>query len=233
MTRLRAKRPSPALVISILALFVALGGSAYAASKIGTKQIKNNAITAAKIKNNAVTGAKIKNGAITGAKVDLSSLGTVPSATNAGHAGSAGSADTATTAANFSRYFTSGLIKATPGQTVTLATFGPFTFVGQCNDEGSGSYQATTYLRTSEAHSFSWAYHGGDYKDGSLEPGEEAELGYYASGSSPEWAGENGQGSDWSAANSTGSILLQGFSNNGVHVFGAACAFNLTWTSNA
>ena len=40
MSKLRAGRPSPALVISLLALFVALGGSAYAATKIGTKDIK-------------------------------------------------------------------------------------------------------------------------------------------------------------------------------------------------
>ena len=49
MRKLRANRPSPALVISVIALFVALGGSAYAAKKIGSKEIKNNAITAAKI----------------------------------------------------------------------------------------------------------------------------------------------------------------------------------------
>ena len=65
-----SKRPSPALVIAILALFVALGGTAYAAAKIGTKDIKNNAITAAKIKKNAVTGPKIKNDAVNSNKME-------------------------------------------------------------------------------------------------------------------------------------------------------------------
>jgi len=51
-------RPSPALVISLIALFVALGGTSYAAialpkNSVGTKQIKKGAVTAAKL-NSAV-----------------------------------------------------------------------------------------------------------------------------------------------------------------------------------
>jgi hypothetical protein len=69
-------------VVSTLCLFLLLGGgAAFAATKlaknsVGTKQIKNNAIST----------AKIKKGAVTGAKVNLSSLGTVPTATNATNA---------------------------------------------------------------------------------------------------------------------------------------------------
>jgi hypothetical protein len=231
MSNPRAKRPSPALVISILALFVALGGSAYAATKLGTKNIKNNAITAAKIKKEAVTSAKIKAGAVTGSKIVTSSLGTVPSATSATNAVNATNATNATNAVNatnFSRYFTTGLVKATPGQTVTLAAVGPFTIVGQCKDEGAGKYRAATFVRTTEPHSFSYS-HSNSHQKGNLEPGEEAELGIFAIGT--EWDGENSQ-SEWAAAAANGSLLLQGFANNGVHVFGAACAFNLNWTSN-
>ena len=49
-------RPTPSLVISLIALFVALGGTSYAAitalprDSVGTKQLKNNAVTPAKIK---------------------------------------------------------------------------------------------------------------------------------------------------------------------------------------
>ena len=68
-------RPTFANVISCLALFVALGGSAYAAT-----QLKKNSVGTKQIKPNAVTTAKIKKGAITGAKIKLSSVGTVPSA---------------------------------------------------------------------------------------------------------------------------------------------------------
>src|SRR5436190_17303568 len=64
------RKPNPALVISLLALFVALGGTTYAATSlpknsVGTKQLKKNAVTSAKIKNGAVTAAKLKNGLMT------------------------------------------------------------------------------------------------------------------------------------------------------------------------
>lgn len=90
--------------IALLALFIALGGTTYAATalpanSVGAKQLKKNAVTAVKLKaaavttakiaNNAVTGAKVKNGSITGADVLESSLGQVPSALNATTAGTA------------------------------------------------------------------------------------------------------------------------------------------------
>jgi hypothetical protein len=59
----------PATIIAVIALLVALSGVGYAATTIGTSQIKNNAVTTAKIKNNAVTAAKIKNNAVTAAKI--------------------------------------------------------------------------------------------------------------------------------------------------------------------
>jgi len=52
--------PSPALVISLIALFVALGGTTYAAvnalprNSVGTKQLKNGAVTAAKLNASAL-----------------------------------------------------------------------------------------------------------------------------------------------------------------------------------
>ncbi|MGE5407296.1 MAG: hypothetical protein ACM3NV_01660 [Syntrophothermus sp.] len=93
----RLPRPSYANVVSTLALFIALGGAAYATAvlpkdSVGTKQLKNNAVTAAKLGKEAVTTAKIKNGAVTGAKVRSSTLGTVPNATNARHSTSADTA---------------------------------------------------------------------------------------------------------------------------------------------
>lgn len=55
--------PSPAMVVALLALAVALSGSAYAAIKIGTNNIKNSAVTAPKIKNGAVTFGKVSSNA--------------------------------------------------------------------------------------------------------------------------------------------------------------------------
>lgn len=81
----RTRRPSPALVVAIIALIAALGGTAWAASSlpknsVGTKQLKNGAVTTGKIANNAVNGSKVKNGSLTGADINLEKLGTVPNA---------------------------------------------------------------------------------------------------------------------------------------------------------
>jgi hypothetical protein len=99
------KLPSHNTVIAYLALFVALGGSAYAATQlpknsVGTKQLKPNAVTTAKIKNGAVTGTKIASNTVTGANVDESTLGRVPSAASAETATTAGHATSATSAAS-------------------------------------------------------------------------------------------------------------------------------------
>ncbi|HEY7255887.1 MAG TPA: hypothetical protein VH476_04310 [Solirubrobacterales bacterium] len=79
-------RLSYANVVATLALVLALGGVSWAATKlpknsVGTKQIKNN----------AVTGAKVKKHTLTGKNINLKKLGTVPSAN---------SANTATTASS-------------------------------------------------------------------------------------------------------------------------------------
>jgi hypothetical protein len=85
--------------MSSFAVFLILGGAtAIAATQlgrhtVGTKQLKANAVTTAKIKKeavttkklkkNAVNGSKVKDGSLTGTDINLSTLGTVPSATNA------------------------------------------------------------------------------------------------------------------------------------------------------
>jgi hypothetical protein len=84
-------------VIATIALFIALGGSAYAfhlgRNSVGSKQLKMNAVTTAKIKEEAVTGAKVAKGTITGTQINLSTLGTVPSATDAHNAANAQTLD--------------------------------------------------------------------------------------------------------------------------------------------
>jgi hypothetical protein len=56
----KSTRPSASLIVSSLALFVALGGTSLAASGlIGTSQIKNGAITTSKIHSGAVTASKV------------------------------------------------------------------------------------------------------------------------------------------------------------------------------
>jgi hypothetical protein len=108
----RMKRPSHATAIAYLALFIALGSGAYAATQlpknsVGPKQLKKKAVTTTKLKDGAVTAPKIADGAVTttkiagnavtGAKVDEASLAQVPSAAVAGSATTAASAADAST----------------------------------------------------------------------------------------------------------------------------------------
>src|SRR4051794_5092022 len=55
--------PSPSLAISILALFVSLGGVGYAAATIGTSQIKNGAVTGKKIRNSTIRSRDVRKNA--------------------------------------------------------------------------------------------------------------------------------------------------------------------------
>src|SRR5919206_1805445 len=87
MRRLLNKRPSPSMAVALLALFVALGGSGYAAVQINGKVLKNGSVAGKKLKRNSVTGKQVKE----------STLAKVPRATNAD---TAANAVTATRAAN-------------------------------------------------------------------------------------------------------------------------------------
>jgi hypothetical protein len=90
-------RISSAHLIALAALFVALGGSAFAAATIGTSDIKNGAVTKNKLHNNAVTGKKVKKNSLSGKDIDEKTLGQVP---GAGHAITADRAAVADDASN-------------------------------------------------------------------------------------------------------------------------------------
>lgn len=60
---------SPALVVAIIALFFALGGTSYAISQIprnsvGTEQLRANSVTGAKVKNGSLTARDFKAGSL-------------------------------------------------------------------------------------------------------------------------------------------------------------------------
>lgn len=83
----RHDRLSFANVVSVIALFVALGGTTLAAihlgnNSVGSRQLKKNAVTSTKIKKEAVTAAKVKKGTLTGTQINSSTLGVVPNATH-------------------------------------------------------------------------------------------------------------------------------------------------------
>lgn len=127
-------RISPASPIALLALFVALGGGAYAASgTVGTADLQNRAVTKHKLDRNSVVTGKIRGGAVTrqklrnglvntaklapesvtGPKVNEATLGKVPSAAKADEAVEAEQAEKADTATSADT--------ATEAQTATSA----------------------------------------------------------------------------------------------------------------
>jgi hypothetical protein len=57
-------RISPASLLALVALFVALGGVSYAAATIDGKSIQNNSIPGKKLKNKAITNKKVKPGTL-------------------------------------------------------------------------------------------------------------------------------------------------------------------------
>jgi hypothetical protein len=67
-------RPSPSLVVAILALVVAMAGTSYAAVQIGSSQIKNNSVKGKDVKDKSLTGKDVKDSSVTGADVADSSL---------------------------------------------------------------------------------------------------------------------------------------------------------------
>jgi hypothetical protein len=98
MRRISLRRPSPALIVATIALFLAAGGSAYAltlpANSVGAAQIQagrvlnsklatnavtysklaSNQMTTVKIRNRSLLGEDLANNTITGAQVDESTL---------------------------------------------------------------------------------------------------------------------------------------------------------------
>lgn len=161
-------RPSPALIVAIGAVVLAMTGSAFAASQISGWQIKNRTITGPKvqkaslggvhlrarsvgggkirpftggiIKNKTIAGQKLRDRTITGEQIDMSKLGTVP---------------TAEAVEGDARYS----VKLGFGESKQVATTGPFKLVAQCrqnvtDSEGqNGRDVARVVIATAEAGS--------------------------------------------------------------------------------
>lgn len=58
------RRPTYANVVASLALFVALGGTGYAAVTITGGNVKDSSLTGRDIRNNTIAGADVKNGSL-------------------------------------------------------------------------------------------------------------------------------------------------------------------------
>lgn len=132
-------RGSPALVISAMALFVALGGSVYAAkrAKIDGKAIRAKSMPGNRLKPRSIAANRLKPGVLeqaritaplTGVDINELTLGQVPSAAYADSAGTAQSAVDAQTALN--------AVNAIDAQTVNGYSVGclpgTLSFAGAC-----------------------------------------------------------------------------------------------------
>jgi hypothetical protein len=74
MKSILRRRPSPAMIVALIALFVALGGSVYAAGRLSGESIKKRSLPGNRIVKNDVTGKEVKE----------SALGKVPNARTLG-----------------------------------------------------------------------------------------------------------------------------------------------------
>lgn len=142
--------PSPAMLVAMIALFVALSGISYAAglakNSVGTKQLKNNAVTSKKIKKGAVTASDVKSNSIGGNQVNEATLAKVPDADTLDGADSASFAP-AKSVLNWNVTMNRG------DAPKTLGAAGPFTFMGHCDVDGANS-DASVTVKTSVDNTF-------------------------------------------------------------------------------
>jgi hypothetical protein len=179
--RIKRVVPNASMVVAMLALFVALTGSAYASAQLAknsvtSKSIKNGAVTGAKIKkstvtaknlkNGTITGAKVANDTLTGAQINESTLGSVPEAAKV--AGIAG-ADVIT-----KKHLVQFNVASNRGDAPkTLAKFGPWTLTGRCEVNGANSTGAID-ITSSVNDTYTYA-------DSDLDAGETGEWFSYDS----------------------------------------------------
>ena len=136
MARILRRRPSPAMVIALIALFIAMGGVSYgvATGSIDGREIKNNTVKSGDLRNNDIRGKDIRTGTIggsdvasntlKGADIDESSL-TLPQGAGP---------DSSLSVDRFT---------LTNGQTRTIATRGPISLVAECAINAANNDTAT------------------------------------------------------------------------------------------
>ena len=181
------RRPSPALIIAVIALFVSLSGVSYgvATGFIDSREIKNNEIRSADIRNNEVRTKDIRNNEVRGIDIRNSTIQSRDIAINAvrgedvredtlAKVPSAFLADSATTANNANNANSVSTLKVIPVTTVAagaarvvLATHGPLTLTAEC---GGGAATARLFLSTTEDNSAAGGNGSGDPDIDSSDP---------------------------------------------------------------
>jgi hypothetical protein len=143
------KRLTYANVMSSIAVFLVLGGAAFAATQlpknsVGTKQLKNNAVNSAKVKNNSLQAVDFKVGQLpAGPKGDTGQPGPAGTALGYAHINPNGTFDTAhsknVSAGNMTEPFTGFYcfkgLSFTPNSAVVTEDYNGV-FNGQITDTG-------------------------------------------------------------------------------------------------
>lgn len=168
--RVLAHRPSPATIIALLAMFIAMGGTTYAVTKlpkrsVGSLQLKKGAVHKENIANGAVTASKLGRGLIAAAPAAATgpAIVNVPSdsvayASRAGWADAAGNAS-ALNGKDSSYFLTRNTVVDLPrftltdGQTRVVLTRGPFTYTATCDINSGGTDTAQILIASTENHS--------------------------------------------------------------------------------
>ena len=144
MKFISSRRPSPALVISCIALFVSLGGVSYGLAtgsidsreiknnQVRSKDLRNNGIRTFDIRNNEVRGFDIRNSSVQGRDIALNTLtGADVSEEDLEKVPSAAAADTAASAGGVTpRAF--GFAGETGGAFVPVLALGGLTLEARC-----------------------------------------------------------------------------------------------------
>jgi hypothetical protein len=149
-------------VIATMALFIALGGGAYAATKIsknsvGTAQLKANAVISSKVKNRSLLAADFKAGQLPqGPKGDQGIQGEKGLKGDKGDAGTFDTSNFYTKSQSDARFVAkeaSGVVNVPTTGTTTLLTHGTVTFTATCTDEGANDFRVKVFAASSEPSS--------------------------------------------------------------------------------
>jgi hypothetical protein len=141
------RRPSAPLVISIVALFAALGGTSYAAVKITGHDIAKRTIGGVNVKTHTLGAKKVKPDSLGGDQIDEALLGTVPSADTLDGIDSAGFMKSTqrlfeATAADVSNFASGATLVQLPG--VPAGSYLVTAKLTYDNDGGTGAAETCT-----------------------------------------------------------------------------------------
>jgi hypothetical protein len=226
----------PATIIAAVALFVALGGGAWASSLISGSSIKNHSISEKKLTKKAIKALHGQRGArgpkgSTGAQGSQGSQGIQGIQGIQGQPGPSNTIRWNTTAAVRDVVGTSSSpdlsnLADTTG-IVTVATDGTLKVDGICWDDGTNTF-AATFIATTQDGAVAQGYDDEganplDATDGPVQISED--IADNTSTANSFFSPDDGS---WAAENAAGSLVLDGFGNQQVVGTGAAasCRFS-------